>query len=127
VNPNYILYYVDNEQFQVNEFESWIFNLTEANLNPDQKPHWFKQYSFKEAFGLNDLSPASLDQLVHSMARDTNKLKQYWTYKFTQGDPTISKGCDKNCLKTALCKIVQTQVWDNRKCDELGSILNTFT
>jgi sphingomyelin phosphodiesterase len=127
VNPNYAIYYVDNELFQVNEYESWIFNLTEANLNPGQSPRWFKQYSFKEDFGLQDLTPASVDQLVYSMAKNKNRLNQFWTYKVKGGDPSLAQGCDKDCQKTTLCEIVVTDFADRRKCEELVSILNTVS
>jgi hypothetical protein len=126
VNPNYAIYYVDNKLFQVNEYESWIFNLTEANLNPGQSPRWFKQYSFKEDFGLKDLSPASLDQLVHSMVRDRKRLHQFWTYKVKGGDPTLEKGCDEDCEMSTLCEIVITEFSNQKKCDELVNILNTI-
>lgn len=122
VNPNYIMYYVDTEIFQVNEFESWIYNLTEANEHPDRNPIWYKHYSFKEDFDLEDLSPASLDGLIQELAVDREKLTRYWQYKVKAGDPSLNDGCNEMCLLGSLCKIVTTQYNDNRKCQELREL-----
>ncbi len=60
----------------MNELESWIYNLTEANMKPSVRPRWYKHYSFKQAFKLKDLSPASIDGLVNKMATNKNLLMQ---------------------------------------------------
>jgi hypothetical protein len=56
--------------------ESWTYNLTEANLNPTESPKWYKQFSFKEAFNLTDLSPKTLKQFAYDMAINHEKLEQ---------------------------------------------------
>lgn len=65
LNSNYRLYTVEAHTFEVIDFETYIFNLTAANLTPDQPPTWFKEYSFREAFGVTDLSPYTLSKLVN--------------------------------------------------------------
>lgn len=74
LNPNYRVYYADSETHEILDFETWIYNLTEANLTPDQNPRWFKEYSFKEEYGLKDLSPKSIDGLVKRFATDRELL-----------------------------------------------------
>lgn len=81
-------------------------------------------YSFKEEYGLDDLSPSSLDKLVTRFAKDKDLLTKYWQYRYKLADPTLEKGCDKACLLDNLCTIVTNQVFDNRKCDELKKIFN---
>lgn len=121
------MYFYDfhaNQFFQeIIEAETYYYNLTDANL-PNSKPHWQKMYSFKEEYGLDDLSPRSLDQLVTRFAKDKNLLTKYWQYRFKLADPTVEKGCDKKCLLNNLCTIVTNQVFDNRKCNELKKIFN---
>lgn len=58
------------------DFESWIYNLTEANLNPAEPPRWFRQISFREAFNLTDLSPKTLKQFAYDLAINHEKLEQ---------------------------------------------------
>lgn len=80
--------YVINQFFlffllqQVNDYESWIYNLTEANQNPTRNPLWYKQYSFKEAFGLQDLSPSSLDALMYKFATNRELINQVNRFHF---------------------------------------------
>jgi hypothetical protein len=57
--------------------ETWIYNLTDANLKGNATPNWVKLYSFKEAYGVESLSPISLDRLVHNMATNRSLLEQY--------------------------------------------------
>lgn len=59
---------------QIIDHETWIFNLTEANLNPSESPKWFKEYSFKDAFNLSDLSPKSLGEMLENWKNDTAQL-----------------------------------------------------
>lgn len=73
VNPNYRLYTVEPKTFEVIDFDTYIFNLTAANLVPDQSPKWFKEYSFREAFGVDDLSPFSINKLVNATWRNDRK------------------------------------------------------
>ncbi|KAG5672941.1 hypothetical protein PVAND_003028 [Polypedilum vanderplanki] len=125
LNPNYNVYWIDDEIFQVNEVESWIFNLTEANLTPNQSPRWYKQYSFKESFNIQDLSPASLDNLLKAMSQDRKLARNYFRYKIKDADPFLKKGCQDNCLKNHICEIVINEFNDKRKCNEL--MKNSFT
>lgn len=75
LNSNYRLYAAESNMFEVVDHETYIFNLTEANLAPGQPPKWFKEYSFREAFGITDLSPASISKLVtHTFKHDRRAL-----------------------------------------------------
>lgn len=67
LNSNYRLYTVDAQTFDVLDHETWIFNLTEANLTPHKSPRWFKEYSFRDAYNVTDLKPATLSHLVHNV------------------------------------------------------------
>lgn len=69
LNSNYRLYTIDANTYEVNDHETWIFNLTEANSNPHQSPIWFKEYSFRDAFGVNDMKPKTLSDLVNNTFR----------------------------------------------------------
>lgn len=104
------------------DYESWIYNLTKANLNVNEGPQWFKLYSFKEQFKLQNLSLSSLDDLMHRFAVDSNILLQYWKLKMKNGDPIIHLGCDKKCLTHTICDIVVNEIGDNDKCNYFTNI-----
>ncbi|CAO1438478.1 unnamed protein product [Diamesa hyperborea] len=99
VNPNYIMYYVDRQIYEVINVESWIYNLTEANADDSKSPNWFKQFSLKESFELDDLSPATMTKFVDQLAGNKTKLQQYWEYKVKGSDLIMKEGCSKDCLK----------------------------
>lgn len=104
------------------DYESWIYNLTKANLHVDIGPQWFKLYSFKQQFNLQNLSLSSLDDLMHRFATNTSLLHKFWELKMKNGDPVMRVGCDKKCLVNAMCDIVINETGDNRKCDYFKSL-----
>uniref|UniRef100_A0A336KIJ5 Sphingomyelin phosphodiesterase n=1 Tax=Culicoides sonorensis TaxID=179676 RepID=A0A336KIJ5_CULSO len=123
VNPNYRVYHVDKETLEIVDAETYYYNLTEANSG-DANPRWQKMYSFKQEYGMEDLSPSSLDRLVTRFANDKDLLTKYWQFRYKLADPMLEKNCDKECLLENLCTIVTNQVFDNRKCDEIKKIFN---
>jgi hypothetical protein len=62
---------------EILDSETWIYNLTEANMNGNATPNWVKLYSFKDTYGVESLSPTSLDRLVQNMATNISLLEQY--------------------------------------------------
>ncbi|XP_070497838.1 sphingomyelin phosphodiesterase-like [Chironomus tepperi] len=123
VNPNYVVYHVDNQIFQVNEADSWYYSITEANLNPNTPPVWRKLFSMRADFGLPDLSPASLNNWVtNTLARNRATLRRYFEYKISMGDPLMTAPCDDECLRNHLCAIVINEYNELRKCDQLRQL-----
>lgn len=76
LNSNYRLYKIDSSTFNVIDHETWIFNLTEANQNPNTPPRWFKEYSFREEYGLSDLNLNTVAHLVNVTFRNDKRLLQ---------------------------------------------------
>jgi len=73
VNPGYKLFTVDgargaNSTWNILDHETWIYNLTEANMSPEKPPRWFRLYRATEALNLPDVSAESLNSLVHRMS-----------------------------------------------------------
>lgn len=74
VNPNYIVYYVDKTSFEVVDQDFYFVNLTNANLHPYRDPQWNYLYSFKDFWGLPDLSPKSMNSLLERWTKDQTGL-----------------------------------------------------
>ncbi|KAH8398700.1 hypothetical protein KR215_011862, partial [Drosophila sulfurigaster] len=121
-NPNYRLYELHPESWQVLEHQTWTFNLTEANLKPDESPNWYKEYEFTADF-TSDTSPAGIDKLLVEMAEQPNLLRKFWRYKMTQSDARTSGGCDNDCLASTLCRIATSNYKNRTRCRELEAIL----
>ncbi|XP_049773535.1 sphingomyelin phosphodiesterase-like isoform X2 [Schistocerca cancellata] len=119
VNPNYKVYKVDGNTGAVVDYTSWMFNLTEANLDPNTEPNWYKLYSFREAYGVESMNLTELDKLVHRMAETPEIIQQYYGYSVKEGDPSLASGCDANCQRSQLCTIVTSYFRDTTKCDEI--------
>uniref|UniRef100_A0A182P3A7 Sphingomyelin phosphodiesterase n=1 Tax=Anopheles epiroticus TaxID=199890 RepID=A0A182P3A7_9DIPT len=122
VNPNYVVYYVNPETYEVTDFESYAYNLTLANMAPNERPAWFRMYSFQEEYGLSDLSPAGVDELIQRLGTPAGRaeLRRYWEYKVKLADASLANDCAEDCLLNHLCEIVTNQADDLRKCQELS-------
>ncbi|XP_058060620.1 sphingomyelin phosphodiesterase 1-like [Anopheles bellator] len=119
LNPNYKVFQFDPLSFDPIEQETWVYNLTAANLTPDRRPTWFRAYSFKDYYQLSDLSLESLGGLVRRFAQSEEQLAGYWRAKQKHSDPLLEEGCTGSCLRDALCAIVRTEHEDDGACQRL--------
>ncbi|XP_046742725.1 sphingomyelin phosphodiesterase-like [Diprion similis] len=122
VNPNYKVYSVNANNYRIEDVDTWIYNLTLANETPDKNPAWFKSYSFKEQYGLEDLSLTSLNDLVLRMANNRSIISTYYGHFVKQSDPGLESGCSDSCLTNQLCKIVTAVADDSTQCDYFTSL-----
>eukprot|EP00762_Andalucia_godoyi_P008271 ANDGO_02968.mRNA.1 Sphingomyelinase phosphodiesterase D len=67
-NPTFRMFTYDRQTFRMLNVESW-FLLLEAS-NALRKPQWFKLYDAQSAYGLSDLSTASLLNLRNQLQHD---------------------------------------------------------
>ncbi|XP_008192876.2 sphingomyelin phosphodiesterase [Tribolium castaneum] len=116
-NPSFKYYHVDETTFNLLDYEEWAFNLTLANSYGSSKlPEWYKLYSFVEAYGVDNLLPSEVDKVLYKMTDDHSLLDDYFKFKFRNGDPGISPGCDDGCKKDLLCDIATTVFGDDAQC-----------
>lgn len=119
LNPNYKAYSMGSANYDILDSETWIYNLTEANLKGNATPNWFKLYSFKDTYGVESLSPTSLDRLVQNMATNISLLEQYSRYYVKEADTALARGCDTKCLQEKLCEIATAETGNSTQCDIL--------
>lgn len=116
LNPGYRVYTVEgqhpNSTWAVLDHETYIMNLTEANLS--NKPQWIKEYSAKETYGLSSLAPADWDHLVQRMNSDDAILQTFYRLYWKSHSPTTT--CDHNCKKQYLCEIKTGRSHDSQMC-----------
>lgn len=105
--------------------ESYIFSISEANNNQAQGPRWWRQFAFREAFGVTDLSPAGLDRLAFDMSRNRNLLRRYWEFKVKASDPHMIAGCNDECLRGHVCGIVTNEHGENRRCNQVLAVFGS--
>ncbi|XP_018403569.1 PREDICTED: sphingomyelin phosphodiesterase 1-like [Cyphomyrmex costatus] len=117
LNSNYKLYTIDSKNYAVKDFDNWIYNLTLANINTDKRPIWYKSYSFKEEYGLSDLTYDSLQAWLFKLVNDEDLLKRYHRNYFKQADASLMGECDAKCMKTFICYIIVSLGDHEIKCD----------
>lgn len=105
------------------DHDTFIYNLTRANELKTDHPEWFKSYSFKSAYGVPNLSPASLDGLLTTFANDHQKFYKYWQRSVKYADTALAQSCDNWCLHWELCEPVRTEFGAiSERCDQLSTI-----
>lgn len=107
------------------DIETWVYNLTEANETPDQRPRWYKEYSFKEHYGLSSLSHDSIEDLFQRMVTTQQDLlvTDYHIFRGKDSDPYRNRVCDAECVKASLRYFSITELYDDTK---YNALLSTF-
>lgn len=103
-----------------------MFSISEANRTPGQPPRWFRQYSFLSAFGVSNLSMASLDALAFNISRNRNLARRYWEYNVRAADPHMAAGCDDDCLRGLVCSLALNEHDDLRRCNQLLAVFGSI-
>lgn len=114
LNPNYKVYDVNAEDMHVTNFESWMYNITDANDNFPLPPKWYKLYDFKNAYNVSSLHPQELSDLVERMTRMDTLTQSYFRYKHREA--TNSNGCNSDCELENICTMVTSAFDDDFHC-----------
>ncbi|XP_066246927.1 sphingomyelin phosphodiesterase-like [Euwallacea similis] len=107
-NSDYRIYDVDSTNLTVTDYSEYTFNLTDANLDSKTSPNWYQLYSFKDAYGLPDLTFKSLGNLYKQMTSndsDNSLVKKYYKYRYRDSDVFKEEGCNSQCKKNLVCVI----------------------
>ncbi|XP_026755507.2 sphingomyelin phosphodiesterase 1-like [Galleria mellonella] len=120
-NLNYKIVDFDSKTFLPQNIVNYIYNITEANLTPHLRPHWFQLYDMRNTFGLADLSAASINDLVYRMPIETHLLDLYSAF-FSKLSDNRWPYCNIDCKLNNMCKIVVTVLWEHERCDELRNL-----
>lgn len=107
------------------DFNTWYYNLTEANLEPEKVPTWYNEYSFKDFYNLNSLRPMDVDRLVNRMVTTGKELLSIHYHAFRgKSAERYFRTCDSSCIKKNLCYISTTELYDDAKCNSLWQSFN---
>ncbi|KAL0120105.1 hypothetical protein PUN28_008043 [Cardiocondyla obscurior] len=117
LNSNYKLYIVDNNNYAVIDYENWMYNLTLANENANQRPLWYKSYSFKEEYGISDLSYDSLRVWLSRLTNDESLLDLYYRNFFKLAEPSLRNECSALCMEPYACRVIANLENQEAKCN----------
>ncbi|CAH0407381.1 unnamed protein product [Chilo suppressalis] len=118
-NLNYKIVDFNPKTFVPVSIQNFIYNLTEANLTPKKRPRWFLLYNMTDSFGIGDLSPKTMNNLVQSMVTDQQQLLDRYAAFHSKMSDVLWPNCNDACKTDLLCQTVVTVLWDRRKCEEL--------
>ena len=65
------------------DVDTYIFNLTDANLSRDKQPEYFKLYNHRNDLEMENLFPADFDELAHRMKTDDATYNKFFRYQKT--------------------------------------------
>jgi len=119
INPGYRIYTVDgnykNSSRVVLDHETYILNLTEANISDN--PKWELEYTTKVDYDMKRLTPLDWDNLVKRMKTDDKLWNKFHKYYF-KGVPQKTK-CIGECKTTFLCQLKTGRSHDTTFCKDL--------
>lgn len=118
-NLNYKIASFTSNNYELQNFQTYIYNLTEANMTPHKRPHWFMLSDFRNSFQVPDLSAQSIHNLVHRMATTERRLLELYAAFNSRISDNRWPQCDLNCQLDHLCNTVITVLWSRERCEEL--------
>lgn len=113
-NPAIRLFEYDTATFGLRNYEQYYLDLGEANQK--NTPAWYIEYSATEAYGLPDVSAASMGILADKFReKDSEDFKRYLMYNSVkyEGD---NKPCNSRCKKSHVCTITELNLDKFQAC-----------
>uniref|UniRef100_A0A8C5N3R3 Sphingomyelin phosphodiesterase n=1 Tax=Leptobrachium leishanense TaxID=445787 RepID=A0A8C5N3R3_9ANUR len=119
LNPGYRVYHIDGEypgsSHMVLDHETFILNLTEANMKVKEDPQWSLLYSAVKTYSLKSAFPADWDDLVHRFLEDEKLFQTFW-YLYHKGH--VDEVCRESCKSTLLCTLRSGRSSDPQLCKD---------
>lgn len=97
-NPGVRLYKYDKSNFQLLDYTEFFTDIGEANRNG--KVEWKISYSFLEEYGMKELSPKSLLELLEKFEKDHELFKKW---NFNKSSKQNNWDCNGSCKKQWIC------------------------
>jgi sphingomyelin phosphodiesterase len=96
--PTYRVYTIDSLSFEVLDHETYMLNLTEANLT--NKTEWTLEYRASESYGLKSLFAEDWNNLIANFMENKTLFDTYYRH-FDRND----KICNDSCQFDRLCEM----------------------
>ncbi|XP_069496639.1 sphingomyelin phosphodiesterase [Ambystoma mexicanum] len=120
LNPGYRVYQIDGNyttsSHMVLDHETYILNLTEANVNRAATPQWKPLYGARAAFGLKNAFPVDWDNLLKTFLRDDALFQKFW-YLHHKGH--VQEVCLQACKTSTMCRLRTGRSHDPALCKDL--------
>jgi len=118
LNPSYRIYTVDGPYegatMDVLDVQTYVFNLTHANLVETERPQYYQLYDHRKDLGMENLYPSDYDDLAKRLVKDDGLYQKFFRYYNSD-----SFGQHDNDKETVICMMLKTSYVDTRKCEEI--------
>lgn len=114
LNPSFTVFDFDAEFMVPINAHVYYMNLTEANETPDSPPNWTELHDLINEYGMDDMSPSSMEDFfnrMYSSDGDLASLYEWNTARRANPRPAPQLGkVDIKCL-------VASETYELRKCE----------
>lgn len=100
--PSFRRFHACSSTKRIVDYDQFRLNLTDANLNPTETPTWDIAYSFKELYGVKDLSAKSIFNLGVSMGGSEDLAVKYYS---NINNGTVVTSCNDECRRELQCAL----------------------
>ena len=108
-NPSFRVVYYDDTRGDVENYDSLYLDLSRSGSNAT----WKKLYSFREAYGVTNMSTAAMRSVVNSIAQSGDELD---TFISNQRLGAPQPPCDKKCAHDWTCILTSVTVQEYNAC-----------
>ena len=108
-NPSFRVVYYDDTRGDVENYDSLYLDLSGSGSNAT----WKKLYSFREAYGVTNMSTAAMRSVVDSIAQSGDELD---TFISNQRLGAPQPPCDKKCAHDWTCILTSVTVQEYNAC-----------
>ncbi|EKE41303.1 hypothetical protein ENUP19_0361G0035 [Entamoeba nuttalli] len=109
INPKFRL--VEFDQKSVKDYTTFVLDINECNAGSSGYP-WKKEHSFKETYGINDMSTEGLKELYNKLQNDDALWRTFMQYFKDSSYNT----CDGKCKKGLLCALSHLTEAEYKEC-----------
>jgi len=115
-NPAFTVIDFDEEYMVPLNTHTYTMNLTEANANREAEPVWYEQHDLLKEYGMEDLSPNSVLDLINRLYNDVDLASLYeWNAYRRGGNPSVKPVAKLHNLKY---KCLQTsETFEQADCE----------
>ena len=102
-NPAFRIFEADEDTKIITDYTQYRLDLAKANASPNVTAVWDIAYSFKQLYGVKDLSAQSIYGLALNIGNNETLALQYLS-NFHNGLPAPTS-CDRDCLHMLQCRL----------------------
>ena len=110
--PSFSVIELDKEEMIPLDIDTYWFDLDQANAQ--NKPIWKHYHSFKEDYGIKNLSPSEMMKLTQQIKESEAVALKYKNNMTRNG--THEKSCDKACRLELYCNVSTTEAFALEDC-----------